>query len=203
MLANRGCVPSRVHPPGRGDAAPVVGPGHRPHRPRPAGTLQLRRRDRTRAAAGPAPAAAPNRLAWNPAHPRSRMPPSLVQTTLRTGESPCARSRPLPTCQHRRRCSRNASGLHCTARPLPRAVSPPSASRPAGTTDTCSGSCQISMRLPCPKDTLFRFILAPVAHSGFGRPGPRSVLGTSSTKLGSSQSASQPKPPGVRDRKRP
>ncbi len=37
----------------------------------------------------------------------------------------------------------------CAVRPRSRAASPPSASRPAGTTATCSRSCQIRMRLPC------------------------------------------------------
>ena len=90
-------------------AVPAIALNH----PRPAGTLQLGRPDRTRATAGPAPAAAPNHLGTLRTHghgcpsPRANHPPNR-RTPL------CAVP---PTCRHRRHCSRNASGPSATAPP--------------------------------------------------------------------------------------
>ena len=57
----------------------------------------------------------------------------------------------------------------CAARPRPRAASPPNASRPVGTTGTCSRSCQVSMRWPwCARQRATRRATAAVQSRAAG-----------------------------------
>ena len=115
-LADRGRVPDRAHPPGRRDAAPRGGPGHRPQPPPPC---------RDSAVGSPRPHTCYCRTGtysrteppWNPTHSWSRMPqpscgpPSEPANPLVRGPDPTS------TCQSRCRGSRNASGISSTAPP--------------------------------------------------------------------------------------
>ena len=91
--------------------------GRRPYHARPAGTLQSDRRDRACAAAGPASAARAEPSGTEPYASTVTNSPTLMRATLWTGEPSCAQSRPRPTCQNRRRCTRNTFGPSSTAPP--------------------------------------------------------------------------------------